>query len=170
MTISKDLWGNVVLDKEDMPSQEFIREYMRIKPLYSGALKTACSKFEILDDEFSMLQGHDPIHSIESRLKTVESAYEKLKRRGFEQTPKNLINLMDIAGVRVVCTYIEDIYKNDFEEHFGILQISASRGSENAYPRGRNEDIRDSRKAQLRVDIFIQQGVQKAVRSVTQRI
>ncbi len=111
MTISKDLRGNVVLDKEDAPSQEFIREYMRIKPLYSGALKTACSKFEILDDEFSMLQGHDPIHSIESRLKTVESAYEKLKRRGFEQTPKNLVNLMDIAGVRVVCTYIEDIYK-----------------------------------------------------------
>ncbi len=111
MTAEKDLYGNVVLDKEDAPTPEFIREYLRLKPLYSGALKTACSKFEILDDEFSMIQGHDPIHSIESRLKTVESAYEKLKRRGYEQTPKNLINLMDIAGVRVVCTYIEDIYK-----------------------------------------------------------
>ena len=111
MTIHKDLYGNVTFDKTDAPTSEFVREYMRLKPLYSGALKTACSKFEILDDEFSMIQGHDPIHSIESRLKTVESAYEKLKRRGFEQTPKNLTNLMDIAGVRVVCTYIEDIYK-----------------------------------------------------------
>lgn len=90
---------------------EFVREYMRLKPLYSGALKTACAKFEILDDEFSMIQGHDPIHHIESRLKTVESAYEKLKRRGYEQTPQCLSKLTDIAGVRVVCSYIEDIYK-----------------------------------------------------------
>lgn len=111
MIVEKDLFGNVVLSENDAPTPEFRREYLRLKPLYSGALKTACSKFEILDDEFSMLQGHDPIHSIESRLKTVESAYEKLKRRGYEQTPKNLINLMDIAGVRVVCSYIEDIYK-----------------------------------------------------------
>ena len=52
-----------------------------------------------------------PIHNIESRLKTVESAYEKLHRRGYEQIPQNLTKLTDIAGVRVVCGYIEDIYK-----------------------------------------------------------
>lgn len=93
------------------PDADFVREYLRLRPLYSGALKTACAKFEILDDEFSMIQGHDPIHNIESRLKTVESAYEKLKRRGYAQTPQNLSRLTDIAGVRVVCGYIEDIYK-----------------------------------------------------------
>ena len=109
--MQKDLFEREIVQKSCTPPPEFMREYLRMKPLYSGALKTACSKFEILDDEFSMLQGHDPIHSIESRLKTAESAYEKLKRRGYEQTPKNLVQLMDIAGVRVVCTYIEDIYK-----------------------------------------------------------
>ena len=57
----------------DKPTEEFLREYARLKPLYSGALKTACSRFEILDDEFSFTHGHDPIHHIESRLKTPES-------------------------------------------------------------------------------------------------
>ena len=111
MTLKKDFFGNVAFAAGQGPDAAFIREYMRLKPLYSGALKTACAKFEILDDEFSMIQGHDPIHNIESRLKTVESAYEKLHRRGYEQIPQNLTKLTDIAGVRVVCGYIEDIYK-----------------------------------------------------------
>ena len=111
MTLKKDFFGNVAFAAGQGPDAVFIREYMRLKPLYSGALKTACAKFEILDDEFSMIQGHDPIHNIESRLKTVESAYEKLHRRGYEQIPQNLTKLTDIAGVRVVCGYIEDIYK-----------------------------------------------------------
>lgn len=111
MAAEKDYFGNVSFGDGEGPTPEFIKEYMRLKPLYSGALKTACSKFEILDDEFGMIQGHDPIHHIVSRLKTVESAYEKLKRRGYEQTPENLLKLTDIAGVRVVCSYIEDIYK-----------------------------------------------------------
>ena len=93
------------------PPPTFVAEYERLKPLYNGALKTVCSRFEILDDEFSMLQGHDPIHSIESRLKTVHSAYEKLPRRELDQTPENIRKLTDIAGVRVVCAYIEDVYK-----------------------------------------------------------
>ena len=111
MTLKKDFFGNVAFAAGQGPDAVFIREYMRLKPLYSGVLKTACAKFEILDYEFSMIQGHDPIHNIESRLKTVESAYEKLHRRGYEQIPQNLTKLTDIAGVRVVCGYIEDIYK-----------------------------------------------------------
>lgn len=98
MTLKKDFFGNVAFAAGQGPDAVFIREYMRLKPLYSGALKTACAKFEILDDEFSMIQGHDPIHNIESRLKTVESAYEKLHRRGYEQIPQNLTELTDIAG------------------------------------------------------------------------
>ena len=93
------------------PTREFINEYNRLKPLYFGAMKTACTRFEVLDAEFANLQGHDPIHHIENRLKSVESAFEKLGRRGYAQTPENLTKLTDLAGVRVVCSYIEDIYK-----------------------------------------------------------
>ncbi len=117
---------------------EFEREYKRLKPLYSGALKTACTRFEILDDEFSMLQGHDPIHSIETRLKSVESTYEKLRRRGFEQTLQNLTKIMDIAGVRVVCSYIEDIYKiaRVFLNQNGVRLITEKDYIKNPKPNG----------------------------------
>lgn len=120
------------------PDADFIREYMRLKPLYSGAQKTVCAKFEILDDEFSMLQGHDPIHHIESRLKTVESAYEKLKRRGYEQIPENLSKLSDIAGVRVVCGYIEDIYKiaRVFVNQTGVRLLQEKDYIKNPKPNG----------------------------------
>lgn len=107
MTIIKECTMEI---SKTEPTAEFICEYKRQKPLYFGAMKTACTRFEILDGEFSTLQGHDPIHHIESRLKTVESAYEKLSRRGYPPTPQNLTKLTDIAGVRVVCGYIEDIY------------------------------------------------------------
>ena len=107
MTVSKGYANGATTVQE--VSADFIEEYKRLKPLYFGAMKTACAKFEILDEEFSMLQGHDPIHHVESRLKSVESASEKLGRRGFEPIPRNLTKLTDIAGVRVVCGYIEDI-------------------------------------------------------------
>ena len=107
MTIEKE--PNSFSEKT-VPTAEFIREYNRLKPLYFGAMKTACTRFEILDNEFASFQGHDPIHHIENRLKSVESSFEKLRRRGLAQTPENLVNLTDIAGVRVVCSYIEDIY------------------------------------------------------------
>lgn len=136
--LKKDFYGNVVFEDGRGPDADFIREYMRLKPLYSGAQKTVCAKFEILDDEFSMLQGHDPIHHIESRLKTVESAYEKLKRRGYEQIPENLSKLSDIAGVRVVCGYIEDIYKiaRVFVNQTGVRLLQEKDYIKNPKPNG----------------------------------
>lgn len=106
MTLIKDS----IVSESISPTKEFLAEYKRLQPLYLGAMKNACTRFEILDNEFGALQGHDPIHHIESRLKSVESAYEKLYRRKMSQTPENIIKLNDIAGVRVVCSYIEDIY------------------------------------------------------------
>ena len=102
----KRVFDDVALEE----AEKFLREYARQKPWYSGAMKTVCAKFEVLDDEFAMLRGHDPIHHIESRLKTAESAYEKLPRRGYTPTAENLTKLMDIAGVRVICSYVEDVY------------------------------------------------------------
>lgn len=136
--LKKDFYGNVTFEAGAGPDAAFVKEYMRLKPLYSGALKTACSKFEILDDEFSMIQGHDPIHSIESRLKTVESAYEKLARRGYEQIPRNLTKLTDIAGVRVICSYIEDVYKISrvFLNQTGIRLLKEKDYIKNPKPNG----------------------------------
>ena len=79
MENNKRIFDDLALEE----AEKFLLEYQRQKPWYSGAMKTVCAKFEVLDDEFSMLRGHDPIHHIENRLKSVESCYEKLARRGF---------------------------------------------------------------------------------------
>ena len=106
MENKKRIFDDLALEE----AEKFLLEYQRQKPWYSGAMKTVCAKFEVLDDEFSLLRGHDPIHHIESRLKSAESAYEKLARRGFAQVADNLTQLKDIAGVRVICSYVEDVY------------------------------------------------------------
>ena len=106
MESKKRIFDDLALEE----AEQFLMEYQRQKPWYSGAMKTVCAKFEVLDDEFAMLRGHDPIHHIESRLKSVESAYEKLPRRGLAPTAENLTKLNDIAGVRVICSYVKDVY------------------------------------------------------------
>ena len=119
-------------------AERFLLEYQRQKPWYSGAMKTVCAKFEVLDDEFSMLRGHDPIHHIESRLKSVESAYEKLFRRGFAQVAENLTELKDIAGVRVICSYVEDVYDiaDVFLRQEGVVLLQKKDYIENPKPNG----------------------------------
>ena len=119
-------------------AEKFLMEYRRQKPWYSGAMKTVCAKFEVLDDEFSMLRGHDPIHHIESRLKTVESAFEKLPRRGYAPKAENLTKLMDIAGVRVICSYVEDVYDiaDVFLRQEGVVLLQKKDYIEHPKPNG----------------------------------
>ena len=66
---------------------------------------------EILDSEFRTKFSYNPIHHIEDRLKSPQSIFEKMQRKGL---PFNVDaareNLYDIAGVRVICNYIDDIY------------------------------------------------------------
>lgn len=68
-------------------------------------------KFEILNSEFRVHHHRNPIHHIESRLKSTRSMYNKLVQRGFPTSIESAKkNLNDIAGVRVVCCYIDDVY------------------------------------------------------------
>ena len=70
------------------------------------------TKLEVLDDEFRVKFDHNPIHHMEYRLKSPHSMVEKLRRRGLPVTiPSIRENLHDVAGVRVICNYIDDIYR-----------------------------------------------------------
>ena len=67
---------------------------------------------EILDEEFRTRYAHNPIHHIDSRLKSPQSMMKKLARKGLPQTLEAAeSNLNDIAGVRIVCNYLDDIYR-----------------------------------------------------------
>ncbi len=89
---------------------EFLKIYSRISYLYTSAMQVAATQLNILDNEFASVNNHSPIHHLESRLKSLNSILEKLKRKGYEVTPDNFYRLKDIAGIRVICNYTDDIY------------------------------------------------------------
>ena len=100
------------LESENNEIVTYFREFMAVQQLYSAAIKEIRTKFEILDDEFSVKYNYNPIHQIESRLKKPKSIIEKLKRMGFEVSLKSIReNLFDVAGIRVICNYVDDIYR-----------------------------------------------------------
>jgi len=78
---------------------------------YSSATSEITTKLENLNDEFKHVKDRNPIHQIKARVKTPKSIIRKLSQRGFELSVESARkNLTDIAGVRVICSYIDDIY------------------------------------------------------------
>ena len=89
----------------------FGQQYRELMQLYDAAVREIRTKVEILDAEFRVRYARNPIHHIDTRLKSPASIVEKLSRKGLPQTLEAIEqNLTDIAGVRIVCNYVEDIY------------------------------------------------------------
>ncbi|MFV0519848.1 MAG: GTP pyrophosphokinase family protein [Lachnospirales bacterium] len=104
-------FGADMLKKNDDEILAAIRYMVDLNQIYSAAIKEISTKLEILDNEFSVRYDHNPIHHIESRLKKPYSILEKLERKGFEKNIEAATDhLNDIAGIRVICNYIKDIY------------------------------------------------------------
>lgn len=90
---------------------ELYKVYAKMVKNYSAAIKEVQTKLEILDEDFELLHDHDPIHHMESRVKSIESILGKLQRRGLSLSLGSIAeNLTDIAGIRVICYYVKDIY------------------------------------------------------------
>ena len=88
-----------------------ITEFINLMQLYEGAMYEVSTKLEILDDEFQVRFSHDPIHHMERRLKSIKSIIGKLKRRDLPITVESVRdNLFDVAGIRVICNYRDDVY------------------------------------------------------------
>lgn len=80
--------------------------------IYNAGIKEVRTKLEILDDEFQTKYAYNPIHHIESRLKSVKSIVNKIKEKNMDVTLNNIKeNVTDIAGIRVICNYLNDIYE-----------------------------------------------------------
>lgn len=85
--------------------------YEKFRHLYISGIKEVRTKLEILSGDFEVRHDYNPIHHMERRFKEAESIEEKLIKNGFEvsiASAKN--NLFDIAGIRVVCHFIDDVY------------------------------------------------------------
>lgn len=88
-----------------------VREYNRLMAYYRCAIMEIETKFNVLNEEFSLRLDRNPINSIKSRLKSPLSIKEKLSRASLPFSVESIENeLHDIAGVRVICSFVEDVY------------------------------------------------------------
>lgn len=87
-------------------------EYKRLTLMYTAALKQLETKINIINDEFKTLHKYNPIEHVSSRIKSKQSINNKLKKKGLEPTYENLVKTInDVAGIRIICSFIPDIYK-----------------------------------------------------------
>lgn len=78
---------------------------------YHAAMRQMEVRLETLDQDLKLRKSRNPIHHIESRMKSVPSIFEKLGRYGKEPTLESMERyIMDIAGLRVIVSYVEDAY------------------------------------------------------------
>lgn len=99
---------------KELSSEEMKEGYDRLQKLmscYRCAILEVETKFRVLNEQFSLQHERNPIDSIKSRLKSAESIREKLQRRNLPVTISSIEeNLNDVAGIRVICSFIDDIY------------------------------------------------------------
>ena len=86
--------------------------FHRLMLEYQAAIMEIETRLKILNAEFSQEYKRNPFESIKSRLKSPESIYEKLERKGYPVTVESIQeNLKDVAGIRVICSFPDDIYR-----------------------------------------------------------
>ncbi len=112
MKPSQKIKQNVVNQIAKTTLYENVSELMKMQQNYEAGIKEIRTKLEILDAEFKVKHDHNPIHHIESRLKSPESILKKAINKDIPVTERSLEeNIHDIAGVRVICNYVDDVYK-----------------------------------------------------------
>ena len=102
-----------ILLKEKTPEElkNFAEQTAKLMTYYKGAIRELETKFHVLNDHLSLSRERNPIESIKTRLKSMKSIQGKLQRLGKPFTPESIEeNLNDVAGIRVICGYIDDVY------------------------------------------------------------
>ena len=88
------------------------RQFQQAMMRYTCAIREVKTKLEVLNDELSVKNQRNPIEMIKSRVKKPKSIVEMLQRRGFETSLESMEkNLDDVAGIRIICSFLDDIYE-----------------------------------------------------------
>lgn len=112
----KEIGGKIL--RERIISDDFLEVlHENIRPMnelmayYRCAIMEVETKFNVLNEEFSLQYDRNPIEGIKSRLKSREGIMKKLKRKDLPFSLEAIEeNIKDVAGVRVICSFPEDIY------------------------------------------------------------
>ena len=105
--VVKALVNNNAIDKFEYN----VMPFKRLMAYYKCAIMEVETKFKVLNQEFSLEYDRNPIETIKTRLKSPDSIVKKLAKKDVPLTVESIEkNLNDIAGVRVICSFPEDIY------------------------------------------------------------
>lgn len=86
--------------------------FNRLMMEYRSAIMEVETRLKVLNEEFSQVYNRNPFESIKSRLKTPTSIYEKMALKGYPVTVESIReHLTDVAGLRVICSFPDDIYR-----------------------------------------------------------
>lgn len=102
---------DITLLKESEMLHGSYQEMVEMRLLYNSAIKQISTKLEILNEEFNVKHARNPIHHVEARLKSPQSIIKKLNLKNMDISITSAKELNDIAGIRVVCGYLDDVYK-----------------------------------------------------------
>ncbi len=88
-----------------------MQEFNTLMTYYRCAILEVETKFNVLNEQLSLVSERNPIAGIHTRLKSLDSIREKLFRKGFPITLSAVEeHLKDVAGIRVICGFVDDIY------------------------------------------------------------
>ncbi|MFV0424111.1 MAG: GTP pyrophosphokinase family protein [Bacilli bacterium] len=86
-------------------------DILSLMNVYNSAMKEVSTKLEILDEEFHVNYNNNPIHHLECRVKSIKSITDKIKKYDTLPTVESIReHIKDIAGIRVICNFVDDIY------------------------------------------------------------
>ncbi|MDE7432397.1 MAG: GTP pyrophosphokinase family protein [Lachnospiraceae bacterium] len=109
--LGEDFFKDIINQRNSSGALKNIEKFNQIMCWYGCAIREVRTKLEVLNDEFQSTTARNPIDNIKSRVKEPMSIYEKLQRRGYPITLNSILNTMhDVAGIRVICPFIDDIY------------------------------------------------------------
>ena len=110
--LNTSVLGNRQIPKNVDEFFEGAKEFKNLMMMYNCAIKEVTTKFDILNDDMAARYKRNPIEVVKSRVKNPESIVKKLIKRKLPVTLNSVSeNLNDVAGVRVICSFVDDIYK-----------------------------------------------------------
>lgn len=87
------------------------KEFEEVMLKYDFAMKKLETELDILLKEHEFKYGSNPVEHTKSRIKSLDSASKKLKKKGYDLTVDNLIRYVhDMIGIRIICSFISDVY------------------------------------------------------------
>lgn len=132
-----------MLDRTDDQTKLWVqkksKELLKLMSYYRGAMMEVETRFNVLNQEHILEHDRNPISTVKTRLKTLPSIEEKLRRRGLTiSLPSMEENLEDIAGVRVICPFPDDVYAmaDSFLSQDDILLLCKKDYIQNPKPNG----------------------------------